>query len=602
MIVELADGRMFDVDYDKAQTMLDRIPGAKLMPGEEITPAESAGTAATRFATLGFDDYAAGIGGGLGSAYQRLKDSPDDEGAIDAWRGALSDAREAFVEARDERRQDVEDAYKANPNAYRAGALAGSIATAPLAAGRAALSGSALKQAAQAAKRAAPLGAVQAAGLGDKDTLTGAGLDAAIGALLTGGISASAPLAKKVPAKLAKKLEEFGENADELRVLTTMGATGGSVAAPAVLREVKKVPGGMPEVARVLRETGISKGFATTGGIAKRAGQKFEESGQKIGAILDDFEQRGAQVDAMDLAGRLRRQANDAVQGMKGVSDVSRQHADKLNQLADRIEDASAETAGFVSPSTIKQLSSQLGTDATEAYRARAAGRSTTGTGQALMDARRSVEDALGDMMRLSGESPAAYTQAKRLNQVSRLAKDAAELSRGRANKRNLIGLTTATLAQTGPLKAAAYAITKPLHASGRATAAERAKQLAETLQRSTIGGPAGDVAARTTTAALSAGRKAATNDDVRITKKDAMQGAQTIAGLQQIAQSGGVEAAEAQRILQNPAIKAALGAPEVQAAKVDSDTLKRIKETLQEAAKQRAGQMRDDALSPLMQ
>jgi hypothetical protein len=141
----------------------------------------------------------------------------------------------------------------------------------------------------------------------------------------------------------------------------------------------------------------------------------------------------------------------------------------------------------MITPDEAKRLSIALGTDAGEAYAARAAGRSVTGKGEALMNARRSTESGIDAGLDAAGMSSEAYQKARRLNQVSRIASETAEANLGRASKNNLLDLTTATLAAGGPAGAALAGgrkILGPLTASARATGAETARAGAGVLRR----------------------------------------------------------------------------------------------------------------------
>ena len=301
---------------------------------------------------------------------------------------------------------------------------------------------------------------------------------AKVGDVLSTG---AAPVMQKVKAALGSVLGKAGERADELRVLTTMGAHGGSIMPPAVLREVERVPGGMSEVADVLRKSKISHGITTTGGIAKRAAEAQASSGAKIGQMIDEAAQSGGFVDTKNLVTRMRAEAATADAGLEGVSEVNRQHAASLSRLADKIEKLSP---GGVAPiDQVKSLSRALSEDAQQAYAAKAAGRPVQGKGQALMDTRRLTEGAIGETITDLGLDKGTYDAAKRLNQVSRIASETAEASLGRAGKNNLLGLTDIGMAQISAPIAIVNKVLKPFGSSIRATMAETARDLATTLQ-----------------------------------------------------------------------------------------------------------------------
>lgn len=433
--------------------------------GGAMDAVEAFGTGAAKFLTGGLTDAAAGVGAGAASGIEALTQGK-------GIGGAAEDAMSGYREGRGERRAYEEEQYQESPLAYGAGGAVGSLTSAPLMAG---------KSLATTAGKGAVGGAAQGAALSEEDDLFGDFLNAMVG----GGVGALAPVAasgigagiNKGAGAVKGLLGKAGQNADELRVLTTAGATGGSIAKPKVLEEAARVPGGVSEMARVLRESGISKGVTTTSGIAKRAGAAMDSSGAKIGAMIDDATNAGGFVDTAKLAAGLRAEAANATKGMGGVSDVASQHARALERMAQKIE---AAAPGGVAPvDQIKAMSVSLSDDAQQAYRAAATGRPVAGQGKALMDTRRITERGIDESMDNLGMSSQAYKDARRLNQVSRIASESAETSLGRAGKNNLIGLTTATLAQTSPVLAALRGIAGPITASSRATAAEMAQRIA---------------------------------------------------------------------------------------------------------------------------
>ena len=420
-------------------------------------PAPESGAASALFsgvadtATLGFADEVAGAAGALGGAFSGVDGAPG--------------MAENYRTARDEARADFAKKQKEHPYLVSGGQGVGLALTAPLAAGKTAL---------EIAGRGGILAVTNAAGQSEAENpaeMTKEMLEAGAGGVVLPGVFNSTSNAAK------RALGRFGEDADMKRVLTTVGATSGAIAKPRVLEEANRVPGGIEEMARVLRESGISKGFTTTSGILKRSQIAQDASGAKIGAMIDEATGKGGLVDTAKLASRLRAEAAEAVGGMTSVSDVSRDHAKALNKLAKRIE--SAALSGTAPPDEIKAMSVALSEDAQQAYRAKSMGKSVAGKGKALMDTRRNTETAIDDMMDNIGMSSDDYRGARRLNQVSRIANEGAETSLGRSGKNNLIGLTTAALAAVNPVIGALHFLTKPLQAGARATAAEVARAIA---------------------------------------------------------------------------------------------------------------------------
>jgi hypothetical protein len=467
----------------EGQGIGDRLRAAAQQFQTEQAPTSEAlrqGTA--RGLTLGFDDVAAGVGAYLGDLVARQEAS--DEQMLSGGGESLMDsaraAAPAFQQGQEERRAVVDEARRGDEAAFGAGELMGML----------------LVPGGTGVKGAAAQGALAGAGFSDADTLEDAGKSAALGGAVGGVVGAVAPkvvgavgsaVGKGVDAvkgAAGRVLERAGSQADELRVLTTMGATGGSIANPAILKEAANVPGGVPALAKTLRETGISRGITTTEGIAKRAGEVEERAGQQIGKMIEDATDAGGFVEVSAVTKRLRDQAAKATAGGKAISGVQRREADALNRLASKYDEL---FPGGVAPiREMKDASIALGQDASAAYRARSAGRDVEGQGRALMETRRASEAGVDDALAGLGADPTAYQAAKTQFQGGRLAREAAETSLGRASKNNLLGLTdVGMLATTGPVGALARKFASPFASSARATAAETALALSQRLKQS---------------------------------------------------------------------------------------------------------------------
>ena len=456
---------------------VDEAADAAAPAGEKKSSAmdsvEAFGTGAAKFLTGGLTDATAGAFAGLATGIEALTQGK-------GLGGAAEDAMAGYREGRGERRAYEEEQYQESPLAYGAGGLTGAL-----------VGGKALptqgKTLAGTMGRSGAAGAATGLSMSEEDTVSGDLMNLLLGGALGGAAPAVGAGLGKAKDAVKGALAKAGSRADELRVLTTAGATGGSIAEPAVLKEARRVPGGIPETARVLRESGISKGITTTGGIAKRAEAARAASGAKIGQMIDDATNAGGFVDTAKLAGNLRAQAKAAVADMGGVSDTARQHARTLEALAERIE--AAAPGGVAKPDAIKAMSVGLSEDAQQAYKAGAMGRPVSGRGKALMDTRRATEGALDETMANLGMDDEAYRQARRINQVSRIADESAQTSLGRSNKNNLLGLAdmqaigAGAAAAGGPGAVALTAlrqIGKSVGASGRATAAEWAAKIAQ--------------------------------------------------------------------------------------------------------------------------
>lgn len=501
-------------------------------------PIEAAARAGTRFVTLGLDDNAAGAGAAAGAAYQRLADAPRGEGFVDSLRAAGSEGRAAHSQAIDERRAATDDLYTTNPKSYGVGAVLGTLATAPVFATKAALgaphfaraltggAGAAAKlmgrRALARAKAAAPIGAVSGVGLGDADTVQGVASDALAGAGLSALLGAGAPIAgraitaaaDKVKGAASSALTYGGQNADILRVLTTMGKTGGTQNAPAALKAVAVVPGKAPETARVLRGTGMSKGVTTTEGILNRANEAKEESGKLIGEIIEATDAGGGRVSGKAIAALLRQEAAD-IQIRSGGS-LSSLDESAAAAVDDLIETARRyDSAGML---TLKQVQLRIsgspdlkskGLAELASFGKRALDLPTkvkSNTAASTVQALRAGMDEAVERTGLTGSLPASVTSSKLLNgmasstpkeayqslrrvyQVAGIAAKEAEISVGRGSKKNLVDLTSATLANASPKIAVAHLILKGVQSSGRASGAEAMRSLGASLAKVNVG------------------------------------------------------------------------------------------------------------------
>jgi hypothetical protein len=451
----------------------------------------SFGTGVKQGLTFSFADELAGVAGAAGDAYQAFRDDrPRDP--------------EAYQTARDEERARLTESRQAEPFKTGVGQVAGGLLVPLGALGKAKEGATALQLAKTGAAIGAGSGAV--AGVGEAKTAADVPWEVAKGTAFGTIAGAAAPalgqaagsLAKGTANLLRKPLEAAGQRADELRLLTPASATGGAISQPRLLQEAALVPGGIPEAARVLRESGISSGITTAQGINQRAAAALEESGTAIGKILDDATERGAQTDIGAIVSRLRAAAAERINGLKGAGTSAQGESDALIALADRIEKNAKPGAMFddgvikdtlaATPRAAKDLAGELGQDAAQGYRAASRGGTPTSPAEAAMEGRRAVEEAIKKSLAEIGLDPAAYQASKTLNQVARISKDAGDVALGRADKNNLLSLGDMNIAQAagggakGALAAAARQTLGPLSASTRATAAEASRDLAQRL------------------------------------------------------------------------------------------------------------------------
>lgn len=436
---------------------------------------------ASQGASLSVADEIGGLAAGAGSLFGSARDAltgfgGGEEGAIDA-------AKRAYREGRNEERAKVEEARKRSPMASTVGQIAGGMLIPGGAASKmATIPGKMAVGGLVGAGTAAASQAGEAEEMEDVPDAV-ASLPTAIGGAVGALVPGAGPAMSVLRRKGGEALGRAGANADELRVLTTMGATGGSINAPAILREAKNVPGGVPALAETLRKTGISKGVTTTTGIAKRAAEVESKSGAAIGKFIDEATDAGGFVDVNALSARLRAKAAEAVGGGKGISEVAAKEAEALDAMADRF--AELFPGGVAKPDAMKQASIALADDAAGAFAARAADRTIAGRGRALIEGRRATEAGIGDTIEGLGMSQPDYQQAKTSFQAARLAREAADTSLGRADKRNFLSLTDAPLLAAGSGGAAVAVSRKalgPFSASARATGAEMARTLSQRI------------------------------------------------------------------------------------------------------------------------
>lgn len=328
--------------------------------------------------------------------------------------------------------------------------------------------------------------------------LEGAG-GGVVGQGLVEGLGASA-------RALATRQRQLQAHADRLRVLTAMGATGGTTANPAIIRDAERVPGGVAEMARVMREQGMAPMIGTTAGLAEQATNRAERSREAIRDMIEAVDDRGARVSLSGFADRLGQAADDL--GRRPEREAV------AEALRARAQDYPARLGDDVSMREAQQLVSDLGELGNYGRNgqqlplpaAQDAARTATGAMRDEMDAAagrafadRGVPQALQgpyrDLLRgTNDDAVQAYRSLRRTNQVSRIVGERAIESAARGDKNRLFGLTTQNVANTaanlgaGPVGAAAAGIgTRLLQGTGasvRATAAEGIAGLARMMQR----------------------------------------------------------------------------------------------------------------------
>jgi hypothetical protein len=259
-----------------------------------------------KFTSMGATDEAAKIAAELGALTG--KSAQEIAGVLTGVLPIPSDLAEFGAEAQKEQLAKEEEAYQRNPKAYVAGAAMGSIPSGVFGAGKtlaaraatgipAGMAGGYLMSEKQGAE------AIPEAIAGGVGGLAGAALPNVANAAM------QSRAAQGVRNYAQKTLEKLGENADINRVLTLTSATGRQIGKEKATEMAKQVPGGVSEMARVLRETGISKGVTRPGGILKRAGDVEEQANSLISEVIASTDQ-GAK-DALDASEAMRQQAMD---------------------------------------------------------------------------------------------------------------------------------------------------------------------------------------------------------------------------------------------------------------------------------------------------
>lgn len=465
--------------------------------------------------TANFSDEIAGLGGALAEKIVGADIDPSLQPSF----------REAYVRERDAARAVEQDAARAHPGAHLAGSLAGGLLSvaavpgvAPMQAARGAgLASRAVAAAAPAVLTGAGLGAVQGAGAAQElsdiplEAVKGAALGAVIG---LGGAALGGAARAALTRKVGDALRDSARQADTLRALTFAGDTGGSINAPKILKEIKSVPGGVEEFARVQRATGLAPKATTTQGLLDRAQEVRDQAQQVITGIIDGVDAAGGKVSIQGFSAALRKAASalddrpemsDLAAALRSRAsqyeskwpDVSMRHAQELkNDLGNQVSWIRAEGSKI----PYSEKGAEIATKAITEEMDKAA--EAAFAGQALPAAIADQAAILTSKItpgKVSTEGVpdalAAYRAARRVWHVANLGTKAAEGSVGRAGKRAFFSLGDKTLAQAGAgvggavaggpgavVGAAALPLAakglRPYEASLRATAAETAQSI----------------------------------------------------------------------------------------------------------------------------
>lgn len=470
--------------------------------------------------TMGFSDEGSGLVHALMTKALPVADGVDPsfkEDFVDSYRGA-----------RDQDRATDAAAKEAHPWLHGAGEVGGNvvtgIATGSLAAKAAPAAAAKLASLAagnpilNSAIRGAVSGAAQGTvqGLGGSnaegyvENLADAGLGGVVGAVGGGALGA---LGKAAGPAIVSKLQDWGKGADRLRVLTAMGATGGSIARPRVIKEVEAVPGGVKEAARVMREHGMTSKIGKTASLLENADKANREANDVIGRIIEDVDDAGVPISAKGFADRLEAEAAGLLRNPEKDA-LAQALRDRAAQYRQRFPDDAQMTMREA-----QDVVSSLGKTVnwTNAANGQVLPAAKEGAAMATRAMREQMDNAaeaafagkplpelVGTAKQVFPKGPPqtaleAYKQARRVSQVSNIVKDNAEESVARAAKRNVVSLSdgpameiagAAAGAVLGPQAVAAGKVAgflarhgiAPRSAAARATLAEMAQKLGVSL------------------------------------------------------------------------------------------------------------------------
>lgn len=412
-----------------------------------------------------------GMGAASGAVDSALFGYADEIGG--AARAPFTDR--SYADERDALRGEMDAAREQEPGAFTAGGIGASLLTAPLMPAAGAGAATRAGRIAGAAATGFGYGALQGAGHSEgdvgserflDDTLEGGAIGGVTGGVIQGGGEAIGAGARALAAR-APRLQA---RADEMRVLTGMGATGGTIARPRILREAQRVPGGVPEVARVMREQGMAPRFGSTGDVLEGAQSAAERSRSAITDIIEGVDDVGERIDIGAFADDLESQAQAfrTRPELDGVaSALERKAALYRSRFPDGVSMRDAQTlvtdlgdrVNWVGESTGQLLpnAQQGAAAATRALRRQmdaSAERAFSGQ-QVPQDIAGPYRDIIGDGSRSRTDEAGAsalqaYRDARRVNQVSRIVEESAEESVGRAGKNRLFGLGESQAAAIG--------------------------------------------------------------------------------------------------------------------------------------------------------
>lgn len=360
-------GKFANVPDDKVAAFMKTYPDA--VPAEEgmtptpetpraVAPAPApTPTAAAPAEEGGFMDSLAALatGAGRGLTAEFLDEIAGAAAMLGARYGSEGVAPEFlaqedfYTQGREEEQARQRRLEEQSPFLTAAGQIGGAIAPALLTGGAAAAPTTLGARFAAAAPAAAGYGAATGVGRTDilgtpattkqtaKELAKNVAVDTALGLGGAGLGAAAGQAASGVRGYVARKLAEFGSEADKLRVAT---------AGPAALKAAEKGQGGVDvkETARVMREVGLG-GVKTPAAIKAGAEKTEEEAGALIGRIVDEVDAASGGFlkkaqDARSQAAQLAEQIDSVVAQKQATADEARRLVSLATEKLERAREA----------------------------------------------------------------------------------------------------------------------------------------------------------------------------------------------------------------------------------------------------------------------
>lgn len=385
----------------------------------DISKAESFGRGAAQGATMGFGDELSGAIQAIGEKYPFLSPlaiaahlssgRPLSELVARGTENAERPAADIYRENRDQARAVDEAAQKANPGAYLAGDVGGSLITAPL------VPGGAAKTLPKAIAAGMALGSVGGLGSSRADLTRGeygqAAVDTGVGGVVGGAAGAGGYLASQFPKTLSALGTKLGRR-----------AIGGGSAAKKVLSE---------DVIKEAVDSGAIRPFSGSHAILERLGEATKNQGEKVGGIIERAGKRGIKgPDATELAVGLL----DETGGEPFAEAGRNPRVNVFRQAAKDISNEPTDASGRLGLKQAEDIKRLMQTEAKREYSRLPGFQSPEGAAhvEAAERVKSAVEREIERQAHLAPEEAAAFVPAK--EKYGRLAKAFAAATAG-ANK-----------------------------------------------------------------------------------------------------------------------------------------------------------------------